>query len=263
MEVRSLFLSLFFYLAAGTFVSLGWLRPPALGRKYLLFHGLVAVFFSLLALIAISDSTPLTVQWGLVIFSVAVSGFLITMRRFPGFSSSCFLTAFIAIMMIIYFDIEGHFATWTVSIYPMTSFLTNALLSVTLLGSTFGVLLFSHQLSPDRNAHAKEFKKLIILFTALVLARFGFSAYFFLHAFNFQNGLETYRYFLTASPGLFLLVRWGWGILAPLLLTYLVWWVFRRMPETRSQSMFYILMLFVLTGETLSLYLALFHHLPV
>ena len=259
MEARHLFLLIFFYLAAGTFFSLGWLRPPALGRRYILFHGFFAVLLSLVALLGVGPLTPLAVQWGLVTFSVFATGYLVTMRALPTFSALSFFLAFAAAIVTIFADVQS----WSLSAYPTPSFLTNALLSTGLLGATLALLLLGHWLSPGQKAQAVEMKRLVFLFTAFILTRSAFSTYSVISAVDVTAPYSTYRYFLSASPGLFLLIRWAWGILAPLLLTYLAWLVIGKAHEERSTSVWYVLLLFVLTGETLSLYLALFHHLPV
>lgn len=259
MEARHLFLLIFFYLAAGTFLSLGWLRPPALGRSYFLFHGFVAVSLSLIALLGVTAATPLIVQAGLVLFSVSATLYLLCMRSAPRLSQFAFFSAFGSAITAIFADIQS----WSLSAIPTSTFLTNALLSTGLLGATLALLLLGHWLSPGRESHARELKRLVLLFTGFIILRFIFSTYSVISAVDYTTPFDSYRYFLSASPGLFLLMRWAWGILAPLLLTYLVWLVLSRTAEERSTGVWYVLLLFVLTGETLSLYLALFHHLAV
>lgn len=250
---------IFFYLAAGTFLSLGWLRPPALGRRYILFHGFLAVALSMVALLGVTPETPVLVQCGLVLFSVFATVYLVTLRALPRLSAFSFLMAFISAITAIFADVQS----WSLSAYPTSSFLTNALLSTGLLGVTLALLLVGHWLSPGREAHSRELKRLVLLFTGFIICRFLFSTYSVISAVDYRTPFDSYRYFLTASPGLFLLMRWAWGILAPLLLTYLAWLVLNRTKEERSTGVWYVLLLFVLTGETLSLYLALFHQLPV
>ncbi len=259
MEARHLFLLIFFYLAAGTFLSLGWLRPPALGRRYFLFHGFLAVSLSLVALLGVTPSTPGMVQAALLLFSLFATVYLLTMRALPRAAGLAFCLAFGSAITAIFADVQS----WSLSAYPTSSFFTNALLSTGLLGVTLALLLVGNYLSPGRAAHSQELKRLALLFTGFIITRFLFSTYSVIYAVDYTSPFDSYRYFLTASPGLFLLMRWAWGILAPLILTYLVWLVWSRTKEERSTGVWYVLLLFVLTGETLSLYLALFHHLPV
>lgn len=268
MDTQRLLLPFFFYLAAGTFLVLGWLRPPALGRRYFHFQGFIAVALAFLSLLSSSPETSLVVQWGLVAFAVSASVALLTMRRLPVLSALAFFGSWVATLIVIYVDLRGEFPLITTSLVPLSSYLANALLSVGLLGATLAILFLTHWLSPERRSHCKELKRLVLLFIGLVVARLVFSATTLASLIHSQDAWDSYRLLLSQSPGFFLIMRWSWGILAPLLLTYLIWRFaqsYLRENETPRQGgtrgLLYILTLFVLTGETLGLYLVFFHHL--
>ena len=247
MALRPFFLNLMFYLSSGAFLYLALAGKNYIPRNRFLLHGFLAVFFAFLSLSTISQATPLPLQWGLAGFSVSAALFLLsTLFKFRG-SRLFYLLALGSTLFVIAFEVVSRFHDHPDWSFSLPALMTNAFLSTGLLGGAIAFLFW--QPAPYR---------LVGLFLFFLFVRFFFSTYLATSLLQAHDSLENFRFFLSYNPGLIVFARWLWGIAAPLLLAVVL---LLSLPKTKG--LFYLMLLFVLTGESLGLYLALFHHLAV
>jgi hypothetical protein len=143
-----------------------------------------------------------------------------------------------------------------------TEFVWNAVLSSLLLGFSMAAMLLGHWYLVEPRLRIEELKRLSLVLIALIIIRFCFGTYFAFSLVSGKSEMEVYRFLLSGTPGIFILMRWVWGLLGPLILSYLIWGTVRIRSTQSATGILYVAVLFVLTGEILSQYLALFHGMP-
>jgi hypothetical protein len=268
MDFRHFSFVLIFYIVCGTFFSLGFVRPSVTGRRYFLYHGLGCALIATLTqhFLAPTAFHPslrpyfFTFIAGSVVFSVLIG---LQKKLLKVVAILAYLIGLAAALFLIARDTlyvsppsPAHYLT-------KTSFVVNAMLSMLLLGFTTACLLIGnwHWLRPKYSFH--DLKRMLSLFVLLVLARFAFGTYSLSQAMAGKTDAEIFRYFVSATPGIFLLMRWCWGLMGPLFLSVIVWGPLRVRASGPVASILGITLLCILAGESLSQYLALFHGIPL
>ena len=77
-----------------------------------------------------------------------------------------------------------------------------------------------------------------------------------------KSEMDLYRYFFSSTTGIFLTMRWAWGLLAPIGLGYFIWDTVRLSSTRSATGILYVAVVFVLIGETMAQYLLYFHGIP-
>jgi len=245
MNLAHLVFALLFYLAAGTTFSLGFVRPSEVGRRYFIYHGLGAVGLALgsFFLLGRDSVSPATLPW-FITFAVLAVAFCLTMGMKGGFPFFLLAGASLASAVVIARD----------SPFPF-----NALFSTLILGFSMAAMLLGHWYLVQPKLSIKELSRISLILIILIIARFAWGSYMMVGMVEGKSEAEIYRYFFSSTVGIFLLMRWCWGLLGPLLLCYFIWGTVRIRSTQSATGILYVVVLAILTGETLSQYLALFH----
>ena len=141
--------------------------------------------------------------------------------------------------------------------------LANGLLSVGLLGGSLAAMLLGHWYLIQPRLSIDELKKLSRVLIAFIVVRFLFSSWVLFESLPPGGEAQLYRYFLATTPGIFSLMRWAWGLLGSLVLSYFLWGTVKIRSTQSATGILYVIVLAVLTGETLSLYLILNYGIPL
>lgn len=104
-----------------------------------------------------------------------------------------------------------------------------------------------------------ELRRTTLIFIGLLFVRFAFGSYGLWTLTSGKGEMEIYRYLLGGYPGLFIVMRWFWGLVGPLVLCYFIWSTVRIRSTQSATGILYVAVVCVLAGEILSQYLALFH----
>jgi hypothetical protein len=267
MDLSHLIFVILFYLGLGIFVALGFVKPSQVGRAYFIYHGVSLVLVSLAAYHwlgrpYLSDESQF---WFLSFVSFALI-FSLTAGWNRSWAWTSYAAGVTCSVITLVLDLKSSFLLSKLQIVPpqaLISFVTNSLLSALLLGFTMAAMLLGHWYLVQPKLSIQELTRLTWIFIVLVVIRFAFGTYFISAAIRGKTEIEIYRYFLSMNPGVFLLMRWTWGLLGPLILCYLIWKTVRIRSTQSATGILYIAVICVLTGETLSQYLALFHSIPL
>jgi hypothetical protein len=267
MDLNHLVFVILFYLTLGVFVSLGCVKQSQVGRSYFVYHGvsLVLIGFAAYFWLGRPYLTDESEFWFLSFLFFALV-FSVTAGWNRSWAWVSYTLGVTCSLMTLVLDLKSSFLLsklQVVSSHALLSFVANSVLSALLLGFTMAAMLLGHWYLIQPKLSIQELTRLTGIFIALVVIRFALSTYFISQAVRGKTELEIYRYFLTMNPGIFLLMRWTWGLLGPLILCYLIWKTVRIRSTQSATGILYVAVLCVLTGETLSQYLALFHSIPL
>jgi hypothetical protein len=135
--------------------------------------------------------------------------------------------------------------------------ITNSLLSAGLMGMAMAAMLLGHWYLTQPKMSIDELKRVTKVTVFLIIVRFLWGTYAFGDVLWGKSETEIYR-FLAGGSGVFFLMRWVWGLFASLILSYFIWQTVKIRSTQSATGLLYILVLFVMTGEILSQYLAFF-----
>lgn len=240
---------LLFYLAFGTFVSLGFVRQSRLGRSYFIYHGLGACLVALGSVLLGGAPT-----WENIGFIAGAALFSLSAVKYPRLSYPLFILASAMGALAIYRDLANH-----PTALPLVLAFSNALLSALILGFSLAAMLLGHWYLVQPKLSIEELSRVSLLFIGLVFARVLFGAFHYAPLVVGKSEAEIYRYLLGSSMGIFVLMRFVWGLVGPLILAYLIWGTVKIRSTQSATGILYVAVLTVLTGEILALFLALFH----
>lgn len=260
MDLKHLIFSLLFYLSAGTFLTLGLVKVDQVGRRYFLYHGLGAATLALAAYLLIGrgalDAVSLPWFVSFLVFSIIFS---LSVGRQRILSTASFTIAGAAALItiacgVLAANIPGN---------PADSLLvSNAVLSALLLGFSLMAMLLGHWYLVQPKLSINELGRVCGALILLIIVRFIFGSVVIGNLLYDRSEAEIYRYLLSSTSGIFVLMRWTWGLLAPLLLCYFVWVTVKMRSTQSATGILYVVVLSILTGETLSQYLALAYGIP-
>lgn len=256
MDLRHLLFSVLFYLATGTFLSFAVLRPAEVTRRFYIIHGLLASALALFAYYVVlgEKNNPQ--------FGYAFDGFLLFSTVFY------FLTERSRLFSILTFALGTVFSVLAIyldskSISPSNTMVANSFLSSALLGVTMSCMLLGHWYLNQPKMRTEELKKMALLFIGLVFARFLFTSIELFPLLASKSEMELYRFFLSETKGIFILMRYTWGIIGPLALSYFIWGTVKIRSTQSATGILYVAVVFVLIGEIMSQYLSHFHGVPL
>ncbi len=264
MDLSHLIFTILFDLSVGVFISLGFLKQSQVERRYFVYHGLAAAGLAGISYFLLGRpylvGSEVILFWGFVVFAVL---FALTAVRYRTPSLLAYGAAIgLGIAMII-FDVKHTALSQALTQQAMAPLITNALLSTCLLGFTMAAMLLGHWYLVQPRMSIDELKRLTAVLVVLIAARFVFGTYHLGVTLSGKSEIEIYRYLLSTSPGIFLLMRWAWGLLGPACLSYLILNTVSIRSTQSATGILYVAVLCVLTGETLSQYLAFFHAIPL
>ncbi len=264
MDLKLLIFTILFDLSVGLFLSLGFLKQSQVDRRYFIYHGLGIALVTLLAYLFLGRAylvgDEVLVFWG---FLCGVTLFSLTAGSHRLVSWASYLLTCLIGLFLIVVNVERTSLTAALSHQALAPLVTNALLSTGLLGFAMAAMLLGHWYLVQPRMSIEELKRITAVLVVLITARFVFGTYHLFTVLSGKSEFEIYRYLLSTSPGIFLLMRWAWGLLGPLLLSYLIWNTVSIRSTQSATGILYVAVLCVLTGETLSQYLAFFHAIPL
>lgn len=259
MDLKYLIFSLLLALAVGTFATLGTVKADQVGRRYFLYHGLSAAGVALGAYLLLSPAMPPPLFAWFLIFLTAAVVYSVTVGKQRLLSLAAFVAGSAAGAITIAFAILRQSLPGN----PLPSLLvSNALLSSLLLGFSLMAMLLGHWYLVQPKLSINELGRLTGILIVLILIRFLFGTAVIGTRLADQSEAEIYRYLFGSTSGIFVLMRWTWGLLAPLVLSYFVWGTVRIRSTQSATGILYVVVLSVLTGETLSQFLALAYGIP-
>lgn len=249
---------LLFTLSAGVFLTLG-LNSVNVGRRYFWMHGLGAVAITLAAYLILGRETlPARAFPWLMLFLVSATVFSLTMgSRAQRAALPSFTVAAAASFLALSFLLAPHAGPSLVRV------LANGFLSMGLLGFSMAAMLLGHWYLIQPRLSIDELKRVSVGLIALVIVRFFFSTWGVADLLADRSEAEIYKYLLSTSPGIFVLMRWAWGLLGTLVLSYFLWGTVKIRSTQSATGILYVMVLGILTGETLSLYLTLNYGIPL
>lgn len=249
MDLKRLIFSLLFSLCSGTFLSFAAVKPALVGRKYFLYHGLIfggLVVGAWLALRPEGMASP-------------VLGFAVACFVFSFFQGVRPAVGHLAFGLGCVFTFQGlgvlaAGTSWlhTVSLYN----------SALLLGFTMAAMLLGHWYLSVPGLPIAELRRVTLLFFIFLGLRAVFSGMALAPLLAGKSEMDLYRYFFSSTTGIFLTMRWAWGLLGPMGLGYFIWDTVRLSSTRSATGILYVAVVFVLIGETMAQYLLYFHGIP-
>ncbi len=248
MDLKRLIFSLLFSLCAGMFVSFGAVRLSRVGHNYFFYHGLGT---AVLALGAWALLAPASFGLLPLAFAVTCGLFALLPNRKP-LSFAVFFTGLFFAAQVL-----GRLGTGPSWLYPVGLFT-----SAGLLGFTMAAMLLGHWYLSVPGLSIDELRRVTLLFFLVLGARTLIASVGLAPLLAGKTEIELYRYFFSSTAGIFLTMRWFWGLLGPIGLSYFIWDTVRLGSTRSATGILYVAVVFVLIGETISQYLAFFHGLP-
>lgn len=245
MSLSDLLFSLLYTLSLGTFVTFGFIRSKHVGRRYYIYHGLGATLLTLGAFLLLNRS-GLEETSNLYLFAFVFFGTLYPFLIGGVLEYLSYLLATIA----------GFAFLWTT--FPPEILSADLLLSTLLLGTTLGAMLLGHWYLIEPKLPIEELKRLTLAYLAALALRWILALGMGWDLLSGKSELELSRY-LVGHPGIFVMMRIGWGLVVPTGLGYLIYRTTWMRSTQSATGILYVAVVCVLVGEILSQYLALFH----
>jgi hypothetical protein len=253
MDLRHLTFIVLFYLCAGTFVSMGILKQSQVGRNFYLIHGLGASACALFVFLLVGTQA---IASGALVWFIAYllfsSLFSFNVGKNKHLTLLFFILGLICTVAAITLDVSG-----SIPPYLQKRALANSLLSAALLGLTMSAMLLGHWYLNQPKLSIDELKRLTLILLAVIGLRFLLGTVGIIRLIP-HSEIEMYRYF-AGNPGVFVLMRWFWGILGPAILAYFIWGTVKIRSTQSATGILYVAVVFVLIGEILSNYLSFTH----
>lgn len=255
MDIRGLIFNFFLYLCGGTFVSMGFLKQSKVGRNYFIYHSGGAGILALINYLVLGRAL-LTWDTGIwyLVFTVSSIVYSFTVTKYRRISIVSFFLGALAVI--------GTVVIHGTDIAPplqSSTFIVNALLSMLLLGFTLNAMMLGHWYLIQPDLPIAELRRISLIMLILMAARLVYAFFPLANVVSGKSEMELYSYFLSTTSGVFLLMRFLWGIFAPLVFGYLIWNTVKISSTQSATGILYVAVLSVMTGEILSLYLAQFH----
>jgi len=261
MTLSHLTFSVLFSLSVGFFISMGFVRANKVGPRYYLYHGLGTALLALLAFWALSPETPLSLAVWTFIGGATLYSFF--KGRSQWFSWVIYGVALTAAVWAFKLDVASVIPHGSPLFPSPWYFVSNTFLSALVLGFTIGAMLLGHWYLIQPKLPIAELKRLTLLLAAILTLRFILSSWGSLHVLLPKTEIEIYRFLGGDTVGIFLLMRWVWGLIGPLALLYFIWKTVQMRSTQSATGILYVATVLVLAGETVSQYLSFFHGLPV
>jgi len=255
VSIKQVIFDFLFYLCGGTFISFGVLRQIQLGRSYFVYHGVGAALITVLAYFFAGRSfLDADTSYWILATSVFMTLFSVTVGSRNRTPLASYFLGVLSILGAIVLEVT------TLHPYPLhIPMILNAGLSTLLLGFSMNAMLLGHWYLVQPKLSIKELKRVCLVLVLLIVLRFLFGTYTLVGLLYGKPEMEIYKYLFSATPGIFVLMRWFWGLLGPLALAYPIWSTVKIRSTQSATGLLYVIVLFIVTGEILSLYLAAFY----
>lgn len=240
------------------FTSFGFLRQKDVGSAYFRIHGLglsILLFFAYFFLGRSHLDSDATVWFSL--FLTCASFFSFTTGFSNKLSAASFFLGTISFFGALYLDINHLTLGGEQALLAV-----NSVLSTGVLGFSMAAMLLGHWYLTQPTLSINELRRITLLMIVFLIFRFLFSTFQVARLFVGMNEMEIYRYLLK-MPGVFVLMRYVWGILGALILSFFVWRTVKIRSTQSATGLLYVVVVACLVGEILSLYLAFFFGIPV
>ena len=258
MSLRHLIFLVLFYLGGGIFTSFGFLRHKDLGASYFRVHGLGLCVSLFLAywLLGRAYLDPSTSLW-FSLFLVCATFF----SFFTGVSHSVSATSFFLGTISYYGALFFDLSTTSLGANQAILF-SNSILASLVLGFSMAAMALGHWYLIQPKLSIAELKRITLLLILFLVLRLLFSSYQIGMLIQGMDEMDLYRYFMKV-PGVFILMRYVWGIWGALILSWLVWRTVQIRSTQSATGILYVVVVACLVGEILSLYLAFYFGLPL
>jgi len=143
-----------------------------------------------------------------------------------------------------------------------TPLVINSILASGVMGFSMAAMMLGHWYLTQPTLSIDELKRITLMMIFFLVLRFFFSTYQCTHVLVGMTESEIYRYLLK-MPGIFVLMRYVWGILGALILSFFVWRTVKIRSTQSATGILYVVVVACLVGEILSLYLAFFFGIPL
>jgi len=252
--IKQVIFDFFYYLSGGTFISFGILRQAQLGRNYFIYHGLGASLITAAAYFFVGRSfLDQDTSYWIAASSIFMTLFSVTVSERNRTPLASFFLGVLSILGAIVLEVT------TIHPYPLhIPMILNAGLSTLLLGFSMNAMLLGHWYLVQPKLSINELKRVCLVLIGLIVLRFVYGTYGLCNLIWGKSEMEIYRYLFASSPGIFVIMRWFWGLLGPLALAYPIWGTVKIRSTQSATGLLYVMVLFIVTGEILSLYLAAF-----
>lgn len=240
-------------------MSFGLLRPTEVGKKFYTIHGLGAIGLLLLSFSVLRYQFQLSESLVWFVFSIFFSTLYCLLISKPKcIHLPLFFLGTLGAVFAILIDLSSHVNE---ALYGRAAL--NSILSSFLLGFTMTAMLLGHWYLNQPKMSGDELKRITVGFLVLVVLRFLVSTTLLFKLFGSVPEAQIYHELLGTTPGIFLVMRYFWGILGPLGLAYFIWGTVKIRSTQSATGILYVAVVFVLIGEIISQYLTFFHGLPI
>ena len=212
------------------------LNQKRVKSAYFLYHGIGSLLLLVPGVLLVPERVKLT----LLFSSVSVCAYLLTEKK------ETLSRALMSLALLI-----GLYAMSPSSLFEWFFFCITALM----LGTSLGIMCVGHWYLNQPKLPIGEFKKVVSLFVAILFVRDLTAVFFVSHLVWSRGG----NWLMSSTPGLFLLMRVMWGLVAPTFLSYFVWETVKISSTQSATGLLYVNLVMVLIGEIVSLYLFQFH----
>ena len=131
-----------------------------------------------------------------------------------------------------------------------------------MLGFSMAAMLLGHWYLVQPKLSIHELGRVTATFLGIVALRILLGVVTTFPLLSDKNELEIYRFLASETAGIFLLMRWAWGLIGPAVLGYFIWDTVKIRSTQSATGLLYVAVVFVIIGETMAQYLTLFFGIP-
>jgi hypothetical protein len=246
------------YLGGGVFTSFGILRQKQVGPNYFRIHGLglTAVLFAAYFLLGRDSLDRDSTLW-FSLFLACALGFSFFTGLSTRLSMACYFLGVISFFGALSMNIS-QLAIGRENFF----LLINSVLASFVLGFSMAAMMLGHWYLVQPKLSIDELGRTTLIMIFFLLLRFLFGTTQAFSLLRGMNEVEMLRYFVKA-PGVFVLMRYLWGILGALVLSFLVWRTVKIRSTQSATGILYVVVVATLVGEILSLYLAFYFGITI
>lgn len=258
MDLKLLIFLVLTYLGGGVFISFGVLRQKLVGPNYFRIHGLglAALLFTAYFLLGRGSLDKDSALW-FSLFLACALGFSFFTGLSTRLSMACYFLGVIAFFGALTLNIN-QLAIGRENLF----LLINSVLASLVLGFSMAAMLLGHWYLVQPKLSIDELGRTTLLMIFFLSLRFFFGTYQTISLLAGMNEVELLRY-LVKVPGVFVLMRYLWGILGALVLSFLVWRTVKIRSTQSATGILYVVVVATLVGEILSLYLAFYFGITI
>ena len=258
MPLKHLAFLVLFYLCGGVFTTFGFLRHKELGPSYFRIHGLGLSGILFLSFLFLAPSHPESgfLSW-FTLFLACTIGFSIFTGLSTRLSMVTYFLGIICFFGIIHLDISQL----EVSANPLALIINSTLASL-VLGFSMGAMLLGHWYLTQPKLSIEELKRLTLMMILFLVLKTFFCSYQIFDLVRGMSETQALKYFVKV-PGVFVLMRFVWGLLGAFILSLLVWKTVKIRSTQSATGILYVVVIATLVGEILSVYLAFHFGIPL